>query len=315
MKRTLRTLTLAALAACLLTVTALADSGPKPMLTVKVVNAPEGLYYLDLLEADRADVQPYDNNRREDEDQPLDPALVESLLAAVPEGWHACTLDHTNGRPIWGDLLGEAAGEDLRLHTFSYLGVPDTYRVILAAEDGETWVSPVLERTVLQSSVTVDYETKAVTVPPVWRAYAVQLLTTLTTTLVIEGLLLALFGFWKQKRNWLVFLLVNLVTQGGLAIWTAHTFSLHGLVRKWFPAFRTKITQWPKTVSVFTIIAFFRFVPNTEFATGTLMTSGPYLLYLLPGDRAEGGESKVDCFDFISIPIYIYIAYDISPIF
>lgn len=229
MKRTLRTLTLAALTACLLTVTALADSGPKPMLTVKVVNAPEELYYLDLLEADRADVQPYDNNRREDEDQPLDPALVESLLAAVPEGWHACTLDHTNGRPIWGDLLGEAAGEDLRLHTFSYLGVPDTYRVILAAEDGETWVSPVLERTVLQSSVTVDYETKAVTVPPVWRAYAVQLLTTLTTTLVMEGLLLALFGFWKQKRNWLVFLLVNLVTQGGLAIWTAHTFSLHGL--------------------------------------------------------------------------------------
>ena len=229
MKRTLRTLTLAALTACLLTVTALADSGPKPMLTVKVVNAPEGLYYLDLLEADRADVQPYDNNRREDEDQPLDPALVESLLAAVPEGWHACTLDHTNGRPIWGDLLGEAAGENLRLHTFSYLGVPDTYRIIIAGPDGEPWVSPVLERTVLQSSVTVDYETKAVTVPPVWRAYAVQLLTTLTTTLVMEGLLLALFGFWKQKRNWLVFLLVNLVTQGGLAIWTAHTFSLHGL--------------------------------------------------------------------------------------
>ena len=229
MKRTLRILTLAALAACLLTVSALADSGPKPMLTVKVANAPEGLYYLDILEPDAAGADPYDNNRREDEDQPLDPALVESLLSAVPEGWHACTLDHTNGRPIWGDLLGEDAGGDLRLHTFSYFGVPDTYRILMAAEDGSTWVSGVLERTVLQSSVTVDYETKAVTVPPVWRAYAVQLLTTLTTTLVIEGLLLVLFGFWKQKRNWRVFLLVNLVTQGGLAIWTAHTFSLHGL--------------------------------------------------------------------------------------
>ena len=229
MKRLLRLLPLAALAACLLTVTALADSGPKPMLTVKVANAPEGLYYLDLLEPDMAGTDTYGNNRREDEDQPLDPALAESLLSAVPEGWHACTLDHTNGAPIWGDLLGEEAGEGLRLHTFSYMGVPGTYRVILATADGETWVSGVLERKILQSSVTVDYETKAVTVPPVWTAYAVQLLSTLITTLVMEGLLLALFGFGNRKRNWLVFLLVNLVTQGGLALWTAHTFLRHGV--------------------------------------------------------------------------------------
>ena len=228
MKRTLRTLALAALAACLLTLTALADTGPKPMLTVKVANAPEELYYLDLLEPDTEGAHIYDNSRREDEDQSLDPALTEALLAAVPEGWHACTLDHTNGAPIWGDLLGEAAG-DLRLHTFRYLGVPDTYRILIAAEDGSTWVSGVLERTVLQSSVTVDYAAKTVTVPPVWTAYAVQLLTTLLTTLVIEGLLLVLFDFWKQKRNRLVFLLVNLVTQSGLALWTARTFLLHGL--------------------------------------------------------------------------------------
>ena len=228
MKRMIRTLTLAALAACLLTVSALADSGPKDLLTVKVANAPEGLYYLDILEPDMAGADPCGNNRREDEDQPLDPALTETLLSAVPEGWHACTLDHTNGAPIWGDLLGQEAG-DLRLHTFSYAGVPDTYRLILAPEGGEPWVSDVLERTVLQSSVTVDYAAKTVTVPPVWRAYAVQLLTTLTTTLVLEGIVLALFGFGKQKRNWLVFFLVNLVTQSGLAVWTAHTFLCHGV--------------------------------------------------------------------------------------
>ena len=107
--------------------------------------------------------------------------------------------------------------------------MPDTYRLILAPEGGEPWVSDVLERTVLQSSVTVDYAAKTVTVPPVWRAYAVQLLTTLTTTLVMEGIVLALFGFGKQKRNWLVFFLVNLVTQSGLAVWTAHTFLCHGV--------------------------------------------------------------------------------------
>ena len=227
MKRTLRTLPLAALVACLLTLTALADSGPKDLLTVKVVNAPEELYYLDLLEPDREDVQPWDDNRREDEDQPPDPDLAEILRSAVPEGWHACTLAHTNGAPIWGDLLGQEAG-GLRLHTFSYMGLPDTYRIILAPKDGEIWVSEVLERKTLQSSVTVDYETKAVTVPPVWKAYAVQLLCTLLTTLVIEGIVLVLYGFGRQKRNWLVFLLVNLVTQGDLAVWTAHTFLSSG---------------------------------------------------------------------------------------
>ena len=44
-----------------------------------------------------------------------------------------------------------------------------------------------------------------------------------------EGIVLALFGFGKQKRNWLVFFLVNLVTQSGLAVWTAHTFLCHGV--------------------------------------------------------------------------------------
>ena len=49
MKRTLRLLGLSALAMCLLTVFALADSGPKDLLTVKVENAPEEGYYLDLV--------------------------------------------------------------------------------------------------------------------------------------------------------------------------------------------------------------------------------------------------------------------------
>ena len=49
MKHMLRRLTLASLAAVLLTISALADSGPKDLLTVKVENAPEEGYYLDLV--------------------------------------------------------------------------------------------------------------------------------------------------------------------------------------------------------------------------------------------------------------------------
>ena len=49
MKRTLRILFWMILAVSVLTVSALADSGPKPLLTVRVENAPEEGYYLDLL--------------------------------------------------------------------------------------------------------------------------------------------------------------------------------------------------------------------------------------------------------------------------
>ena len=49
MKRSFRTLFLLALSLLFLTVTALADTGPKSKLTVKVKNAPQELYYLDRL--------------------------------------------------------------------------------------------------------------------------------------------------------------------------------------------------------------------------------------------------------------------------
>ena len=49
MKRFSRVFLLACLSLALLTVTALADMGPKSKLTVKVKNAPQERYYLDLL--------------------------------------------------------------------------------------------------------------------------------------------------------------------------------------------------------------------------------------------------------------------------
>jgi hypothetical protein len=217
MKRISRTLPLLLLALSLLTVTALADSGPKPQLTVKVENAPEALYYLDLLEEGDAAGGGY-LSRREDQDTELDPALVETMLAAVPEGWHACTLQFTSGAPIWGDILGDFLGDGQHIHTFGYVGVPRTYRILIATEDGETWVSDVCTRSALQSSVTVDWAAKTVTVPPAAVGYVLQFCATLLPTLLIEGALLPAFGY-RGRKNWKVFLLVNLITQGALALY------------------------------------------------------------------------------------------------
>ena len=145
----------------------------------------------------------------------------------MPEGWHACTAQGTNGAPMWGDLIGSDAG-GVRLHSFRYHGVPDTYRIILVTKSGESWVSGVLHRATLQSSATVDWAARIANAPSPATAYALQFLCTLLPTLLIEGLLLFAFGY-RSKRSWLVFLLVNLVTQGGFAVYLAVTVLNHGV--------------------------------------------------------------------------------------
>ena len=59
-------------------------------------------------------------------------------------------------------------------------------------------------------------------------AYALQFLCMLLPTLLIEGALLFSFGY-RSRRSWLVFLLVNLVTQGGFALYLAVTVLNHGV--------------------------------------------------------------------------------------
>ena len=145
----------------------------------------------------------------------------------MPEGWHACTAQGTNGAPMWGDLIGSDAG-GARLHTFGYHGVPETYRILIVTKSGESWVSGVLHRATLQSSATVDWAAKTAAAPSAGVAYALQFLCMLLPTLLIEGALLFAFGY-RSRRSWLVFLLVNLVTQGGFALYLAVTVLNHGV--------------------------------------------------------------------------------------
>ena len=109
MKRWFRSLLFLALAVSVLTVTVFADMGPKPQLTVKVVNPPEEPYYLDILaEGNYADnTNPFDGlewSYSDEEIAALDQDLLKALRAAVPEGWHACTAEGSTGAPMWGDV-------------------------------------------------------------------------------------------------------------------------------------------------------------------------------------------------------------------
>lgn len=234
MKKSLRTAFLLAFSMVLLTVSALADTGPKPQLTVKLQNAPEELYYLDLLEEGALDYpseseygELFYSYSEEELEVLFDHELLMALHAAVPEGWHACTVEGTNGAPMWGDIRGSDEGK-FRLHTFGYHGVPDEYRILIVQKSGEVWLSPeTYTRTTLQSSVTVDLASGTVTVPSTARSYVLQSLCMLLPTLAIEGALLFLFGY-RTKKSLLSFLFVNLVTQGGFAVYLACTVLHHG---------------------------------------------------------------------------------------
>ena len=111
-RKSLRTLVCALLASLALTTFAFADNGPKPQLIVRVKNAPQEPYYLDLLA--KGDWDAEDGNRidgidwnYDGKEDTLDPDLLALLRDNVPAGWHACVAQGTTGAPMWGELYAE----------------------------------------------------------------------------------------------------------------------------------------------------------------------------------------------------------------
>lgn len=210
MKRTIRPLLFLLLTVTLLTTTAFADMGPKSQLIVRVKNPPKEPYYLDILAEGSA---PARKTLDADDMAELDQELYYALLSEIPAGWHGCISQGTDGPPIFGKLTPGTDGT----HHFSYHGVPWTYRILMVSFSGEVFLSDVQERTVLQSSATVDWDAKTLTTPPTWVGYVLQFLATFLPTILVEGLLLFALGLWSRK-NVKVFFLVNLITQGLLAL-------------------------------------------------------------------------------------------------
>lgn len=151
-----------------------------------------------------------EGNYTEEELAAQDQDLLDDFIAAIPEDWFGCV---TQGKLVWGNIDSKDG-----YHSFSYIGVPDVCRILMVTKSGETFLSEPVIRQVLQSSVTVDWAAKTVKAPPVFLGCAAQFLATFLPTLAVEGILLLLFRLWS-KRNGLVFLLVNLVPQGGLTLW------------------------------------------------------------------------------------------------
>ena len=203
-----RCLLLFLVGAMLLAPAARADIGPKPSLTVQVVNAPEGTLYLDLLTEGEATKSPYPNSNLEE----ADPALLDTLRSIEGDGWVLAYTTGVAGRaPVFGSVLPREDGA----WQFSYIGLPETFRVAVATE-GWARASKTVYTRRFTDHIIYDWESNTVRpVTPAPLHFLLQLLATLIPTLLIEALVLWLFRF-REGRTWAVFLAVNLVTQAGL---------------------------------------------------------------------------------------------------
>ena len=81
-RKSLRALVCALLASLALTTFALADFGPKPQLTVRVKNAPQEPYYLDLLA--KGDWNPEDEGVTDGIDWNYDGVVMQPAVTDVP---------------------------------------------------------------------------------------------------------------------------------------------------------------------------------------------------------------------------------------
>lgn len=196
-----------ALLLCLLCLipTAYADMGPKPELTVTVVNAPEGTLYIDLL----AEGTPRDIPLSEQSG--LDQAVMERLHSLEGDGW---VLVVSTGRsvPVFGYVYPSGYTNGNPTYHFSYTGLPGEFKLAAATAD-EAKTTQLFVRERFYTSVVYDWAANTLTyktpTPLLWAAHFAS---TLIPTLIIEGLVLWLFGF-RAKRSWAVFLCVNVATQ------------------------------------------------------------------------------------------------------
>ena len=223
-KRGLISLVILSLLFCALSVV-FADIGPKDQLTVRLDNPPDEPYYLDLLW--QPGEETYSSELSQEELASLDPELLAEFERAVPEGWAPATLGGVP-LPMWGDLVGRQQG-DQRRHIFGYVGLPETCRILLVTESGKVILTEPFTRRALQSSVTLDCASGDLYQPPAALALGVVFLVTLTGTLLLEGVLLLLFGF-PLRTNWKAFVLTNLITQIGLALTVQLTLLTAGTI-------------------------------------------------------------------------------------
>ena len=222
MKKWFVFIALTALAALSFAPAVYADTGPKPKITLRCVNMPEGEVYVCLMvdySAKDYDYPKLSENRYADDMKSLNGEMLTFLENYEADGW----------RPMLVTEMGGAIGESIRCEVENggavmdfqpYRSVPDRFRLIAITESRDVVVSNIVERKAFQSAVDFDYLAGTAKERMPFVSYVQQLSVTLTLTLIIEGFVFYLFDFSFEK-NRKPFLVINTVTQIALTSFIA----------------------------------------------------------------------------------------------
>ena len=199
--------------------------GPKPKISIIVINPPEEEYYLDILVGYD---MPLNDNLKNKRDL-FDPDKLTLLENYNKNGWYPA-LAHGTRLKLWGDLKGDRK-EDVVTHTFGYFGVPDRYKIIIVTPDNQIKVSRTIERISYTSTVYYDYKTGAVTeqqgLSLAW-TYMKQFLMSLIPTLIVEGFVLLIFRF-KKAETLTIFFFTNVITLAVMTLFMSTSLLKLGL--------------------------------------------------------------------------------------
>lgn len=189
-----------------------ADCGPKAELHLTVQHPPDGAYAVGLLR-DYGD----DLIRCSDWGSNADTTAEHAMELYQKDGWALSTWQ--DGTTPNSAVYDASKGS----HTYDFLYPPSEFRVILATENGEVWVSETMTTVAYCPSVQLDVEKLMQGRSCVTEQYGTlranmlwQLGFTYVATVVIEGILWLCFRM-PRRKIW-VFFLANAVTQLGLYV-------------------------------------------------------------------------------------------------
>jgi len=146
--------------ACMLAVSA--DCGPKPSLTIYVENAPDELYYLDLLLEYNDSVPTFKYDNLKEERELLNQKMLSKLSSYKDEGWIPALSESDS--IIHGSLLGSSDG-NIMIHRFGYYGVPNTFRILIVTESGNVSVTETINTKSFDSTVYYNYADGSIKLP------------------------------------------------------------------------------------------------------------------------------------------------------
>ncbi|MBO4687887.1 MAG: hypothetical protein J5636_05185 [Clostridiales bacterium] len=188
----------------------MADMGPKPSITIRVVNAPSPEYYLALFSEESGQLT-------DTEKEKLVQKLGDETLAKL------CDLEFDGKRlhyPPAGTSICKSNEEGK--YKFTYM-VPKTFTVVLMTKDGTIYKSESGSRSVFTNAFvydvangTLEKDSKipgALSSQSAFISFCIlQSFVYFLATLLIEGIILLCFGLFRPKSiGW--FVLANFVTQ------------------------------------------------------------------------------------------------------